>query len=65
MVNHNKQTYIDIAVKELESMRDDAKFYMVTLNLSGRRDELEAKAADLIDKHGILKALQLSRGKIS
>jgi hypothetical protein len=47
----------------VEQLRlNDNQYHQVALNLSGRREELEKQAMELIDKHGILKALEITRG---
>lgn len=40
---------------------EDNRFNMIALNLSGEREDLEKQAYELIDKHGTLKALKMSR----
>ena len=43
----------------------DIKYYIIALNLTGKRKELEEKAYELINKHGELKALKLSKRKVT
>ncbi len=45
----------------LKNYSDDIKIYMIALNLSGEREQLEDMAYKLIEKHGLLKALKISR----
>ena len=40
--------------------REDIRFLTIALNLSGKRQELEEQAAELIDKTGIINALRVS-----
>jgi len=47
--------------KAIENEIDNRHFYMVALNLSGKREELEEKAEKLIDKVGYIKALKQTR----
>lgn len=50
--------------KTLKAIRDDeAKYFMIALNLSGQREQLENKAFELIQEKGLLKALIYSRGE--
>ncbi len=44
----------------LRVLFNDRKFYMIVLNLSGKREDLETQAFNLINRHGYLKALKLS-----
>ena len=41
---------------------DNNKFYMIALNLSGRRDELEEASMKLVEEHGYLQAMRMSHG---
>jgi hypothetical protein len=48
--------------KAVDVSLEDRKFYMIALNLSGKREELEYKATELINKCGdLLAALVKSR----
>ncbi len=44
--------------------RENDRFLTIALNLSGKREELEAAAISLIEKHGMLKAFQISNSVI-
>ena len=39
----------------------DNHFHIIALNLSGNREALEKRAMELIEKHGYLKSLKMSR----
>ena len=47
--------------QEVKFRIENNQFHYVALNLSGRRGELEDKAQELIDAHGRLKALEISK----
>ena len=50
-LRNNFNTQIDI-------LRKDIRFYQIALNLSGKRENLENEAAELIKKKGYIKALE-------
>ena len=54
---------IDYRRRIQKTAGDDKMFFMVALNLTGKRDKLEEKAAKIINKNGYLKALKISKAK--
>ena len=42
--------------------RYDTRLYEIALNLSGKKDQYLQTAIKMIDKHGFLEALKLSKG---
>jgi len=55
------QEVINNLRKEIEKLRINGIYYMVALNLSGQREELEQKAAELINKYSYFEALKISK----
>jgi len=59
-IKYWKQMYLKCKGAEKNRI-DDSHFYKIALNLSKNREELEAKAVELIDKYGYIKALKKSK----
>lgn len=49
--------------EQIECLREDNRLFLIALKLSGRMEELTDEAAKMIKKHGMIKAMKLSRYK--
>lgn len=54
------QKLIDDLDLVLRVQREDVKFFLIALNLSGRSEELMDRAMGMIDRNGLRKALMIS-----
>ena len=52
---------LDRLRKDVEFKRQDIRLLTIALNLSSRRTELEGRAGDIMEDHGPLKGLALSK----
>ena len=48
---------------QIDGLYKDKLFYLIALNLSGKREQLEKLTTYVIDKYGYIKALKKSRCK--
>jgi len=62
MTDEERLIIIERELERIKQIRlEDQKFYMIALNLTGKRKKYEDKAFKLIKKHGLLEALKLSK----